>query len=354
MLPEVKQRALKAGEPPGTLIYTGNRTTTPKVMVMSYDTDHFEEKLGENFSDIKSIINPKRKTWLNVEGLSNIDLITEIKKHFKLHPLTVEDILNVEQRAKIEEFDNYLFLTLKVLWWDKKHQTFKVDQLSIVLGENYILTFSDIPTTLFESISHKLRTGSVQRLREQSTDYLFYRLIDTVIDQYFVVLEGLGEQIDEVETMIITSPTQQHARILYRLKRQTLMLRKAIWPMREVINHVSQGDEKFISSFSRLYMRDVYDHTMQAIDTIETYRDMLSSMLDVYLSSLTNRMNEIMKTLTIISTIFIPITFIASVFGMNFKYMPELYWHEGYYFTLGLMGVVVVIMLVYFRSRKWF
>lgn len=241
-----------------------------------------------------------------------------------------------------------------MLSWDKKQKKFQIEQLSIILGKNYLLTFTEIRTSLFESILGKLRSGSVQRLREQGTDYLFYRVLDTVIDQYFIVLEELGEQIDEVENTVITAPKPQNTRTLYRLKRQTLMLRRAIWPMREVINHVAQSGEEFISSFSRLYLRDVYDHTMQAIDTIETYRDMLSSMLDMYLSSLTNRMNEIMKTLTIISTIFIPITFIASLYGMNFKYMPELYWQPGYHVTLGIMGTVVLTMLLYFKSRKWF
>jgi magnesium transporter len=354
MLADVKKRAQKAGSPPGTLVYTGDKTVQPHLTLVSYDIDNFDEIAGDKFSDISSHINKERKTWINIEGLSDIELITEVKKYFKLHPLTVEDILNVEQRAKIEEFDDYLFITLKMLSWDKKQRQFQVEQLSIILGRNYMLTFTEMRTSLFETILGKLRSGSVQRLREQGADYLFYRVLDTVIDQYFIVLEGLGEQIDEVENMVVSAPKPENTRTLYRLKRKTIMLRRAIWPMREVINHVTQSSEQFISQFTRLYLRDVYDHTMQAIDTIETYRDMLSSMLDVYLSSLTNRMNEIMKTLTIISTIFIPITFIASIYGMNFIYMPELKWHDGYYFALSMMLAVTLGMIVYFKSRKWF
>lgn len=354
MLSDVKKRAQKAGSPPGTLVYTGDKKGPPRLTLISYDANQCNEKSGDKFSDIIGGIQPELKTWIDIEGLSNVGMIDDIAKHFKLHPLTVEDILNVEQRAKIEEFDDYLFITLKMLSWDKKQKQFQIEQLSIVLGRNYMLSFTEVRTSLFEAILGKLRSGSVQRLREQGTDYLFYRVLDTVIDQYFVVLEGLGEQIDSVEHIIITAPKPQNTRTLYKLKRQTLMLRRAIWPMREVINHITQSGEDFISAFSRLYLRDVYDHTMQAIDTIETYRDMLSSMLDVYLSSLTNRMNEVMKTLTIISTIFIPITFVASVYGMNFKYMPELQWQDGYKITLGVMAVIVLIMLLYFKRRKWF
>jgi len=273
MLEDVKKRAKKAGKPPGTLVYTGDKTVPPRLTLISYDKDHVEEKAGDKFSDISDYIHADRKTWIDIEGLSNIDMITDIKKHFNLHPLTMEDVLNVSQRAKIEEFENYLFITLKMLSWDKKQKQFHIEQLSVILGCNYILTFTEIPTTLFEAIVGKLRSGSVQRLREQGADYLFYRILDTVIDQYFVVLEGLGEQIDEVENSVIANPRPQNTRTLYKLKRQIFMLRRAIWPMREVINHVAQSSENFISSFSRLYLRDVYDHTMQAIDTIETYRD---------------------------------------------------------------------------------
>jgi magnesium transporter len=202
-------------------------------------------------------------------------------------------------------------------------------------------------------IREKLRNPGSQRLRKYGADYLVYRLIDTVVDQYFVVLEGLGELIEDVEEHIIAEPTQKNSSTIYRLKRQMLMLRKAIWPMREVISHLLQAEEKNISAHTRIYLRDVYDHTVQAIDTIEIFRDMLSGMLDMYLSSLTTRMNEIMKVLTIISTIFIPITFIASIYGMNFKYMPELQMHAGYPITLGLMAVVTIIMIIYFRVKKW-
>lgn len=354
MLSDVRKRAQKAGKPPGTLLYTGDKKQEPRLSVITYNKDESAEKTSKDFDELVPFIKPDAKTWLAVEGLSDVELISKISKYFNLHQLTVEDILNVEQRAKIEEFDQYLFISLKMLSWNKKLNTFHVDQLSIILGENFLLTFTETPTTLFESIFGKLKSGSVQRLRGQGVDYLFYRLIDTVIDQYFVVLEGLGEQIDDLENMIMLEPTQQHARVLYRLKRQNLLLRKSIWPMREVINHITQTNEKFISDFTRLYIRDVYDHTMQAIDTIETYRDMLSSMLDIYLSSLTNRMNEVMKTLTIIATIFIPITFIASLYGMNFRYMPELNWHYGYYCTLGIMGSLVIFLLGYFKYRKWF
>jgi magnesium transporter len=354
MFPEVRKRAKKAGQPPGTYIYTGeNKVVTPEICMVVYSVDQFSEKTDTKL-DVEFLQTAKPGvTWINIEGLQNIDLIKQVAEYYQLHPLTVEDILNNEQRPKLEEFDGYLFMAMKMLLWIPKTKTFSVEEFSLVIGNNFILTFQDCDTNIFDDIQHRLRATTKQRIREQGSDYLAYRLIDTIVDQYFVVLEGLGEEIERVEEKIISSPTPHNARTIYRLKRQMLMLRKAIWPMREALSHLLQMNQESISSFTHVYLRDVYDHAVQAIDTLETFRDMLSGMLDIYLSSLTARMNEIMKVLTMIATVFIPITFVASIFGMNFDYMPELRWHYGYYIALAIMFLVVIWMIIYFRRKKW-
>lgn len=354
MFPDIKSRVKKAGQPPGTMVFTGVKKVSESSMtVVTFSPHDFHETSG---TDIKECLPRKMEKgvmWVHVEGLQNVELIKAIAEHFNLHPLTIEDILNVNQRAKVEEFDGYIFITIKVLSELTKQGTLPVEQFSIVMGENFVLSFAESHLTLFNNIRERLRSGAQQRLRQQGADYLTYRLLDTIIDQYFVVLEGVGDLIEETEERIISDPKPQTARNLYRLKRQMMGLRKAIWPAREVMSHLLQIDGKMISSFAHIYFRDVYDHVAQAIDTIETFRDMLSGLLDVYLSTLSNRMNEIMKVLTIIATIFIPITFIASIYGMNFKYMPELNWRWGYPIVLIIMAVVALIMLVYFRRKKW-
>ncbi|RDI39047.1 magnesium/cobalt transporter CorA [Aquicella lusitana] len=354
MFSEVRKRARKAGQPPGTATYTGNKTPVkPVITVITYDADHAHEATGTRLEDcLPEAHKPAGTIWVNIEGLST-DVVTQVAKQFNLHPLTVEDILNVEQRPKIEEFDDYLFLTLKTLSWHPKESTFSVSQLSLVIGHDFVLSFQEADTSLFDVIAERLQSTSNQRMRQQGSDYLAYRLIDSVVDEYFVVLEAMGDQIETTEERIIKTPSPQSSRTLYRLKRQMLLLRKGIWPMREILGHLLHTEEKIITDFTRLYLRDVYDHTVQAIDTVETFRDMLSSMLDMYLSSLTNRMNEIMKTLTIIATIFIPITCIASIYGMNFTHMPGLRWYYSYAVVMGIMVLIAISMLLYFHRKKW-
>lgn len=353
MFSDVRKRAKKAGQPPGTAIYTGDKNNRPAtVTVINYDANQYQERIVQEvkpgeFKNEKGII------WINVEGLHDITLIEQIAHEFNLHPLTIEDILNVEQRAKVEEFDGYLFIALKVLQWDNKTNDFTIQQLSLILGEGFLLSFQELDTNLFDSIQTRLAKTANQRLRTHGSDYLAYRLIDTVIDEYFVVLERLGESIEKIEERIIASPTPQTIRIIYRLRRQLLFLRKAIWPMREAISHLLHVEDNFITPFTKVYLRDVYDHSVQTIDTLETFRDMLASLLDMYLSSITNRMSEIMKTLTIITTIFIPITAIASIYGMNFQYLPGLHWYWGFMITLGVMVAIAIAMLIYFRRKKW-
>lgn len=354
MFDDLKKRVVKVGQPPGTPVYTGDsKNSECKVFVLHYSGEVFQEFSG---SDLEKCLPAQPQpgiTWIRAVGLNNSKLLDDIAKRYQLHPLTVEDILNVQQRPKVEEFPTYYFTTLKMISWDKKANDFFMQQISLVFGEGFVISFQEQESSLFDSLIQRLRANPMQNMRQQSSDYLAYRLIDTVIDQYFIVLEGVSDQIEKIEGFVIRNPSTKNARHLQRLKRQILLLRKAIWPMREAVSHLLRDEGKLISAFTHVYLRDLYDHTVQALDTLELFREMISSILDVYLSSLTNRMNEIMKVLTIIATIFIPITFVASVYGMNFKYMPELSWHWGYPAVLGLMLVVSLIMLYYFKRKKW-
>lgn len=354
MLKEVHAHARRAGQSPGLLVRAEKHPQPTTIRVINYTATAAEEIEDSGVDAAIAPIPPNATRWIQVEGFEDIERITAIQKAYRIHDLTMEDILVSAQRAKTEEFENYIFVTLKILLVKKNSRRFHIHQMNLILGENFVISLSNKPFHIFSIIRTKLTDNPSQRLREQKADYLFYRLIDTIIDQYFVVLEEIGEKIDRLETLIIDLPDRTHTRTLYRLKRNTLTLRKAIWPIREAVNHLSEVDEKFIRKFTRTYLRDVYDHAMQTIDTIETYRDMLSSMLDIYLSSMTNHLNQVMKTLTVIATIFIPITFIASLYGMNFIDMPELKWHYGYPYALGLMATSIILMIIYFRKKKWF
>ncbi|HSW70190.1 MAG TPA: magnesium/cobalt transporter CorA [Gammaproteobacteria bacterium] len=354
MFPDLHKRVKKIGQPPGSAIYTGKKKASETyITLLCYSESDFYEARGKT---LEEVLPPHKQpgvtTWIHVAGLQNITLIEQLAKLYHIHPLTVEDILNVDQRPKVEEFENYLFITLKMLFWNEKRRIFTTKQISFVLGKDFLLSFEENENIHFKPIRERLQSSSSQRMRQQGSDYLAYRLMDSIVDYYFVVLEGLGDQIEKVEDAIISDPTPQNTRTIYRLKRQLMSLRKSIWPMREAISHLTQL-EKIFTPFTRIYLRDLYDHVVQAIDTVETFRDILASMLDVYLSSLSTRMNEIMKTLTIIATIFIPITFIASFYGMNFQYMPELHWRHGYAVVIGIMSVMVIMMLIYFRRKKW-
>ncbi len=350
---DVKQRAKKAGHPPGTLIYTGHKKEKKPVITLThFDTENCKVITSHDIQQCLPEQNFTGKCWIDVEGLDDVEILKALAERFSIHPLTVEDVLNVEQRPKVEAFDGYLFITLKILHWSSEKLTLHAHQISIILGKNFILSFQESDTSIFNAIRSKLQNVSSQNLRQHTSDYLFYRLLDTIVDEYFIVLEKLGEQIETLESKILAAPTQQNSNIIYRLKHQMLLLRKSIWPLREVVNHLLYEDT-LISKFTHTYLRDLYDHTMQAIDTVETFRDILSGILDMYLSALTIRMNEIMKTLTIITTIFIPITAISSVYGMNLPNIPLMKSSMGFSVVASMMVSSVVFMMVYFRRKKW-
>ena len=273
-------------------------------------------------------------------------------RHYDLHPLVLEDILNTDQRPKVEDYERYLFLTLKMITYEEKEKIVHVEQVSVILGSSFVISLQESEGDVFDSVRERLRKGK-GRIRKSGPDYLAYALMDAVVDNYFLVLEKIGEDIEELEEEVIRKPGPETVESIQNLKRELLYLRKSVWPLREAILSLEKGESPLIEDKTAIYLRDVYDHSIQIIDTVETFRDMVAGMLDIYLSGVSNKMNEIMKVLTIIATLFIPLTFIVGVYGMNFKYMPELEWHDAYFFVWAVMIAIAVLMLFYFRKKKW-
>ncbi len=350
----IKKRSKKAGLPPGTLVHIGEKQSErTRITLFNYDEQDVEEKEIAAAEECVLFKDQAKVTWINVIGLHQVDVLEKLNECFGLHPLVLEDILNTDQRPKLEDFGDYLYVVLKSLFLSgDRGEEVGTEQISLILGSNFVLSFQEREGTLFDPIRDRLRNGK-GRIRKMGADYLVHALLDTIIDHYFVVLEKLGERIEFLEEELVTRTTPVTLREMHHLKREMIFLRKALWPLREVIGSLERGESSLIKESTVLYLRDIYDHTIQVIDNIETFRDMLSGMLDIYLSSISNRMNEVMKVLTIIATLFIPLTFIVGLYGMNFKYMPELEWPWGYPLVLVLMLAVSIFMLIYFRRKKW-
>lgn len=277
----------------------------------------------------------------------------KIGEQLNLHPLVMEDILNIYQRPKVEEHEDHIFCVTKMISYNDTTNELDVEQLSLAFGANWVVTFQEREGHIFDPVRNRL-SNPQGRLRKNGSDYLTYALLDTVVDRYFLVLEKIGERLEVLEDEMIQNPTIEQLQEIYRMKRDLLFLRKSIWPLRDMLSLLDRIDSNLIKDSTRIYLRDVYDHVAQIIDTVETYRDMASGILDTYLSSASNRMNEVMKILTIFAAIFIPLTFIAGIYGMNFEYMPELKNHYGYFGVWGVIIIVIAIMLTYFKKKKWF
>jgi len=349
----IKKRSKKVGLPPGTLVHIGEKKTDKvRITIIDYDEANFEEKEIKTVEECFPFKNKPTVTWINIDGIHDIKIIEKIGKHFDLHPLILEDIVNTGQRPKIEDFGDYIFVVLKMLYYNEKEDEIQAEQVSLILGSNFVISFQEREGDVFNPIRERIRSGK-GRIRKMGADYLAYALIDTIVDSYFIILEKLGEKIESTEEELVTNPTPETLQAIHHLKREMIFLRKSVWPLREVVNRLERGESTLIHESTGIYLRDVYDHTIQVIDAIETSRDMLSGMLDIYLSSVSNRMNQIMKVLTIIATIFMPLTFIAGIYGMNFEFMPELAWPWGYPLVLLVMVVIGISMLIYFRRKKW-
>ena len=349
----IRKRSRKAGLPPGTLVHIGEKKTEKtRIRLIDYNEDHLEEKDLESIEECFPYKDTPTVTWINVDGIHEVDVVDKIGKHFDLHPLVQEDILNTDHRPKLEDYENYLFLILKMLTYDDTEKELKMEQVSLIIGRTFVLSFQESEGDVFDAVRERLRKAK-GRIRKMGPDYLAYALADAIVDHYFLVLEKIGEEIESLEDELITEPDAKTVEAIHNLKRELIFLRKSVWPLREAIVGLEKGDSELIQDKTAVYLRDVYDHTIQVIDTIETFRDMVSGMLDVYLSSLSNKMNQVMKVLTIIATLFIPMTFIAGIYGMNFKFMPELEWHWGYLFSWAIMILIGLSMVVYFKKKKW-
>ncbi len=359
MAKRVKKRLKKAGLPPGTLIHIGEKKVEAvKISYLDYEEQNFQEKQVSKIEECFPFKTTPTVTWINIDGLHDVEIIEKLGKQFELHPLILEDVLHTAQRPKYEDFDKYIFVVLRMLRYNEQIQVVESEQVSLILGTNFVISFQERVGDVFEPIRERLRNAK-GRIRKMGPDYLAYALLDAIVDSYFAILEKLGERIESMEEQLVADPKEKTLQLIHNMKREMISLRKSIWPLREVISGLQRSESSLISETTSLYLRDVYDHTIQVIDTVESFRDMVSGMLDIYLSSISNKMNAVMKVLTIIATIFIPLTFIAGIYGMNFNpekspwNMPELNSYWGYPAVCLVMAVVVVIMLIYFRKKKW-
>ena len=355
----IKRSSKTIGLPPGSLVHIGEKKTgNVKITIIDYDEKHFEEKEVKKVEACFSYKNKKTVSWINIDGVHHLDVIEKIGKSFNLHPLVLEDIVNTGQRPKMEDYEDYIYIVLKMLYHSEKENEIKAEQISLILGKNFVISFQENEGDVFNHVRERLRKAK-GRIRKTGADYLAYTLLDAIIDNYFTILEKIGEKVEGMDEELVDNPTPETLQAIHNLKREMIFLRKSVWPLREVISGLQRGESKLVQKSTGIYLRDMYDHTIQVIDTIETFRDMISGMLDIYMSSVSNKMNEVMKVLTIFAAIFIPLTFVAGIYGMNFNpeaspfNMPELGWQWGYPMVWIIMIAVIITMLIYFKRKKW-
>lgn len=348
-----KRHSKKAGLPPGTLVHVGEKKLGPvRLRLVDYDTGGVEEKELDDVAACFSLKDQPTVTWVDITGVHDVEVIEKLGRNFDVHLLTLEDIVNTAQRPKVEDYDNYLYLILKMLFYDQTAEQLRWEQVSLVLGEGFLLSFQEQEGDVFDPVRNRIRKAK-GRIRKAGADYLAYALVDAIVDHYFLVLEIFGDKVESLETALTENPQTEILEGIHRIKRDMITLRKQVWPLREVLAVLSRGESPLVHESTGLYLRDVYDHTIQVIDTIESLRDVVTGMLDIYLSLVSNRMNQVMKVLTIIATIFIPLTFLAGVYGMNFTHMPELQWRWAYPAVWAVMIVVGVSLAVYFKRKFW-
>lgn len=353
MAKNTHKRSKKVGLPPGSLIHIGEKKAERiKITIIDYDDQNFQEKQAKTVEECFPFKETATVTWINVDGVHDSDIVGKIGSHFGIHPLILEDIMTTAQRPKMEDMGDFIFIVVRMLSLEGKKKEVQSEQVSLILGSNFVISFQEGEGDVFDPVRDRIRTGK-GRLRKLGPDYLAYALIDAIVDNYFTILEKVGEQVEFIEEELVSDPGRKTLQAIHILKREMIYLRKSVWPLREVISGLERTESELIKESTGIFLRDVYDHTIQVIDTVETYRDMLSGMLDMYLSSVSNRMNEVMKVLTIIATIFIPLTFIAGIYGMNFKHMPELEWRWAYFIVLAFMFGIGVLMLILFKRKKW-
>jgi magnesium transporter len=349
-----KHSSLKAGLPPGTMIHVGEkRTERVKISLIRYDRQDFEifEDISPDECKVHAVSN--QVAWINVTGIHDLKIVEALGGIFDIHPLVLEDIVHAGQRPKVEDHDRYLFIVLKMLMYAREQEEVLAEQVSLIVGKNYVLSFQETAADVFDPVRKRIFKGKGRKMRNSGSDYLAYALMDSIVDQYFTILEYYGEKVETLQEEVLSSPTPDTLGTIQSSKRDMIFLRRSVWPLREAMSIMERGGSSLISQEVVLYIRDVYDHTIQVIDGIETFRDTLAGTLDIYLSSVSNKMNEVMKVLTIIATIFIPLTFIAGIYGMNFENMPELKWWWGYPAVMLVMLGLGLVMLIVFKRKHW-
>jgi len=347
----IRKRSAKAGLPPGSLVYLGEPATgRPVLTLIEYDADTYRE---EQPASVPQISAASGKTlWLNVYGLNEPALLEEIGKRFGLHPLVLEDILNTDQRPKLEDYSTYLFFVAKIFEYNATNQAITTDQVSIVLGQGFVLTFQEKSTGTFSPLRERLKNAKGQ-IRKQGADYLAYALLDAVVDRYFICLEALAEKAEALESEVVARPTQKLLKELHGIRRQTLFLRRAVWPLREVVSQLARGESTLFNRDTLPFLRDVYDHTVYVIESLDAIRDLIAGLMDIFVTSLSNRINLQIRLLTVITTIFMPLTLLTGIFGMNIKHMPFLEWEGSFYALMVFMLAIVLGLLYVFWRIRW-
>jgi magnesium transporter len=343
----------KVGAPPGSLVYHGKPIHEQiELTIIDYGPDHVTEKKNASIQECMIFLDTPSITWIHICGIHDIKTVEQLGRHFGLHPLMLEDIVTSGQRSKLDDYKDNIFIVLRLLNYDEEKDNIEDEQVSLILGKNFVISFSETKKDLFEPVEQRIRQKN-SRITHRGADYLCYALIDCTVDNYFSVLEQVDDKLERLEQELVNLPSNATLVKIQKTKRDIAHLRKSVWPTRGVINLFRRLDSPLIKETTNLYMQDVYDHTIQAIDTIESFRDLSSGLLDIYLSNINLRMNEVMKVLTVVSTIFVPLTFVASIYGMNFENIPELHWKYSYFAVLGLMLSMSLGMLCFFRHKKW-
>ncbi len=349
----IRTNPKKIGASPGSLIHVGERKVdSAQISLIEYNTEKFSEKAVASIDECIAAKDDQSVKWINIDGIHQVDILEKCGSCFDLHPLVLEDVLNTGHRPKFEEHDDYLFLVLKMLLLPEDQSEIHTEQISLVVKNGLVISFQEQAGDVFDGVRNRIRTNR-GRVRKRGADYLAYTLLDSIIDNYFVILEKVGEEIEELEDELLANPGPATLHKIHNLKREMILLRKSVWPLREVISGLQRCESPLLAEGTEIFFKDIYDHTIQVIDTVETFRDILSGMLDLYLSSISNRMNEVMKVLTIMATIFIPLTFIAGIYGMNFDHMPELHWQWGYAAFWIIILLVAGAMVAFFKKKKW-
>lgn len=343
----------KAGLPPGTLMYIGEKQTEAgSIRLVRYDKDGYHEKHTKNIAECGKFLKKPGVKWINVYGLHNLGMIEKFGHEFGLHPILLEDVVNTQQAPKMDDYDDHLFIILKTVTYNKRRKKLEDEQISLVLGKDYVISFQERKPDTYVDIKKNLKSGR-GRIRKMGPDYLAYVLSDYIVDTYFVLLEKLGDEIEALEDEITDSPNSDSVKRIQQLKKDIMYIRKIVWPMRDVVSKLMRRESSLIKKNMNVYLGDLYDHVMEVINTVETFRETLASLVEIYMYSISNRTNEIMKVLAIFSTIFMPLTFITGLYGMNFDFMPELRHELGYFGALIAMGAIAAIMLGYFRRKEW-